>query len=125
MKKFEREIGVLTEGQLKVFHGLEHCLNAARFCIDVTAKSYDDNHCSLGTAKSFIQQILHELEDRKKLEYEMWIRIKVQYNLTDDEFLRCHINPDNGIVSLYTKEYFDKSQSGRLDLSKFGLVWSQ
>ena len=124
MKKFEREIGTLTEGQLKVFHGLEHCLKAARFCIEVTAKSHDDKLCNLETARSFIQQVLHELEDRKKLEYEMWVRIREEYKLTDDEFPRCHVNSDNGVISIYSKEYFEKSQDGRQDLTKFNVIWT-
>jgi hypothetical protein len=124
MKKFERKIGVLTEGQLKVFHGLEHCLKAARFCIEVTAKAYDQKYCELETARDFIKQVLHELEDRKKLEYEMWDKLRKQYNLTDEEFVRCHINPDNGDINIYSKEYYENSQSGKLDLTKFGLIWS-
>lgn len=123
MKKFEREVCNLTDSQLEVFRNLSHCLNAARFCIDTVIKSHDDDECKLSTAHNFIQQVLFELEDRKKLEYRMYENIAKDNRLSEQEMLKLDINPDNGKVHILTDEYFKESQEGRLDLRKFDIMW--
>ena len=94
MKKIEKVIGKLTESQLEVFRGLQHCLNAAKFVIDECISLYYKRECDFISASEFIKATIHELEQRKKLEYQMWENIKKQFNLSNEEFTRLEINED-------------------------------
>ena len=123
MKKIERKLGSLNENQLDVFRKLECCLKAARFCIDKVTETYDKGECKLSTSRDFIKEILLELEDRKFIEMRMFDKIKNDYKLNDDEFRRLEINPDNGDINILTKEYFELSKNGNLDIRKFDLIW--
>lgn len=122
MKKSEKIIGKLTDGQLSVFRGLQHCLKAGSFAIEVTAKCYDNKEIGLGTAKSFIHEILGELEIRKKLEAQMWDKIKAEFNI-GEEFNRLWIDPDTGEIHLLTEEYFKESVNGNIDIRRFDIMW--
>ena len=123
MKKIEKTVGKLTEAQIDVYRKMSHCLNAARFCIEVTAEAHDKKEINLDTSRNFIKEVLHELEDRKHLEYQMWARLREEYKLTDDEFRRAWIDEDTGEFNILSKEYFEKSASGKLDITRFNLMW--
>ena len=123
MKKIERKLGDLTASQKEVVRGLQHCLEAGKFCIQVTVKGYNDKEYSLDTARDFIKSTLHNLEDTKKLEWQMWEKIRKQYELNDDEFKRTWIDIDNGTVNILTPEYFEASMNGRMDIQKFNVMW--
>lgn len=118
MIRIEKVLGILNTGQLEVFRGLQHCLKAARLAVETTAETHTDGKCSLATAKSFIKEILYELETRKKMEFEMWSRLKEEYNIGDKDFSRLEINPDSGELCLLNKEFVDN-----VDLRKFNVMW--
>lgn len=121
--KFERTLGKLTERQLDVFRSLQHCLNAARTCLHMANELHESGKCTMLSVKSFTQQVLFELEDRKKMEYRIYEKLAKEYELTEDEFLRLDINPDSGNVKILDKDYFAKSQDGRMDIRKLDLIW--
>ena len=120
MNKVDKTIGRLTPQHLEVFRNLGYCLEAAKFAIDVIAKCHEDKECGLVTARDFIREILFELEHRKKLEMEMWDRIKKEYNVSDEDFAKLEINPDNGDINVLNGTYKDG-----IDLRKFNLIWGQ
>ena len=122
--KIEKTLGKLEDNNLEIFRKLRHCLKAARFCIDVVSDSYDNEKIKLATARDFIKEILFEIEIRKNLEHNIWTKLKKSYELSDDEFKRLHIDEDSGEISILTKEYFEKSYNGEIDLKKFNLVWN-
>lgn len=125
MKKKERVLGKLSEEQLEVFRGLEHCLNAASFIIDVVSENIDKKHTSFDTGRSLIEATLHELEGRKIMEMAMYDRLKREYFLTDEELSKIEIDPDNGEVYILDNEYFEMSHNGKLDIKKFNLMWGR
>jgi alanyl-tRNA synthetase len=124
MKKYDRQIGILTKGQLDVFRSVQHCVQASKVVIDACIKARDEKTIEHKTAFDFIHSSMIEIEKRKKLEMQMWDKIKEEYNISNEEFRKTHIDEDTGNIYILTDEYFEKSVNGNFDINKFNIMWN-
>ena len=104
MKKKEKTLKVLTENQLKLFHKLTTCEQAAKW---------------------LIQEVMHKMEEQQILMKEMWKQIKKECNIDYEDMPRVNLDEDTGEVYLVTKEYFELSLGGDIDIKKFRMEWNK